>query len=78
MPIRTRSSFLCFSSYIDVRGRSDQEMGPLTAANCPSKVLGSIFGKSLSATGSKSSMKGTIRKTENGINRSRSPVVLRS
>ena len=34
-----------------------------------------MFGKSLSATGNKNSMKGTMTNTENGINLSKSPVV---
>jgi len=43
-----------------------------------SNVLGSIFGKSLIATGSNTSMKGTMIKTENGTNRKRSAAVLRN
>jgi hypothetical protein len=38
-------------------------------------VLGSMFGNSLSATGSSSSMNGTITNTANGMSRSRSCVV---
>lgn len=59
---RTRKSFRCFSS----------------AANLSSNVEGSILGKSLMATGRSSSMNGTITKTENGMSRNRSVVVLRS
>lgn len=47
----------------------------LTAAYLSSNVDGSMLGKSLSATGRRSSMKGTIRNTEKGTNRSRSCVV---
>jgi hypothetical protein len=47
----------------------------LTAANSPSKVEGSILGKSLSATGSKNSMKGIRTKGRKGIKRRRSVVV---
>jgi hypothetical protein len=47
----------------------------LTAANSPSKVEGSMLGKSLSATGSKNSIKGMRTKGKKGIKRSRSVVV---
>jgi hypothetical protein len=47
----------------------------LTAAKSPSKVEGSILGKSLRATGSKNSMKGIRTKGRKGIKRSRSVVV---
>lgn len=57
--IRTRSSLRCFSA----------------AARSPSKVLGSMFGKSRRATGRRNSMKGTMTKTENGSRRRRSVVV---
>lgn len=39
------------------------------------KVLGSMLGKSLTATGSKNSMKGTSRNTRNGTRRNMSAVV---
>ena len=47
----------------------------LTAANLSSNVDGSMLGNSLRATGSKSSMKGTMTKTANGISLSRYVVV---
>lgn len=42
------------------------------------KVDGNIPGKNLIATGRRTSMKGTIIKTEKGISRNMSPVVLTS
>ena len=48
----------------------------LTFSLAVSKVEGSIPGKSLRATGSRNSMKGTIMNTENGNRRKRSLVVL--
>lgn len=50
-------------------------MNKLTAAYLSSNVEGSIFGKSLSATGKRNSMNGTIMKTEKGTSRSKSCVV---
>ena len=50
----------------------------LTAANLSSNVDGNIFGKSLSATGNRNSMNGTIMNTANGMRRSKSCVVRRS
>lgn len=49
-----------------------------TAASLPSNVLGNMLGNNFKATGSNSSMNGTIKKTENGINLNRSLVVRRS
>ena len=49
-----------------------------TAANLSSNVEGSMFGKSLRATRSRNSIKGTTMKTANGITRSKSRVVRRS
>jgi hypothetical protein len=46
-----------------------------TAANLSSKVEGSMLGKSLSATGRSSSMKGTMMKTAKGTRRNKSCVV---
>ena len=43
-----------------------------------SNVLGNIFGNSLTATGSKNSMNGIIRKTITGTNRNKSATVLRN
>lgn len=75
--ILARSNLRCFSSYQE-SARTSQLNASLTAANCPSNVLGSILGNSLSATGSKISMKGTKTNTENGIKRNKSLVVRRS
>lgn len=50
----------------------------LTSLKVSVNVDGSMLGNSLRATGSKSSMKGTMRKTENGMRRRRSCVVLLS
>lgn len=47
----------------------------LTAAYLSSNVEGNIFGKSLSATGRRSSMNGTMMNTEKGTSRNRSWVV---
>jgi hypothetical protein len=72
--IRTRSNLRCFSAYPSVLLNSRSEI-KFTAAKSPSKVEGSMLGKSLSATGSKNSMKGIRTKGRKGIRRSRSVVV---
>lgn len=76
--IRTRKSFRCFSSCTSACKTNQARSDWLTAANCPSNVLGSMLGNSLSATGKSSSMNGITKNGTNGINRSRSPVVRRS
>jgi len=53
----------------------DRSGSLLTSLNLSVKVEGSMLGKSLSATGRRSSMNGTMRKTEKGMSRSRSVVV---
>lgn len=56
-------------------GRRLAIMKELTAAYLSSNVEGNIFGKSLSATGRRNSMNGTMTKTEKGTSRNRSCVV---
>ena len=50
----------------------------LTTLDLSSKVLGSMLGKSLIATGKRNSMNGTIRNTEKGTNRNKSAAVRRN
>ena len=49
-----------------------------TFLDLSSNVLGSIFGKSLMATGSMNSMNGISRNTKNGTNRKMSAAVRRN
>ena len=49
-----------------------------TFLDLSSKVLGSILGKSLIATGSRNSMNGMIKNTVKGTSRKRSATVLRN
>ena len=75
----TRRSLRSFSSWIsqwsDFYARSVVLGKPRTAANLSSNVEGSMFGKSLSATGRRNSMKGTMMNTEKGTRRRISCVV---
>lgn len=82
---RTLSSFLLFSSYghgtvslLPSNLNMDMLIWHLTSWNLSSNVLGSILGNSFNATGSSSSMNGTIKKTANGTRRNKSEVVLRN
>lgn len=82
--IKTKSRRSCETRERKGNGQLPFDLGAellqleLTSLNLSVKVDGSILGNSLSATGSNSSMNGMMRKTEKGIKRSKSWVVLLS